>query len=877
MPAIIPKGPNPPGVKVAQEGIKMFGAYVVNASTSIGWGGQGGSMQFELVEDPDNGVTINMPDVGTPVGFKYGTFEAGGIFQRHTYSESISGGRKYNIVLESPAKMLDGVQCIIEQFLGLTDFFARDANQGFYSTNLGPRGPQNNMFYGDIENVYNLFGYYENPSVGGVYGGSNFNDSGMEVTLILNALDALANGSSRSPYSGPINLNSNYFDLDVSELLGVVNAIWGGGGLTYRLNGRYKSVNQVASEICDAVQYDYFWDIQGKDSRTRREGRGKDGGFVLEGKPGKNPIIKLRIVNKQKQPKENAIKDFIEDGKKSETIVSYSHGKELGDAFTQKVIFGGARTRYQSIPLAACDPIIGKLNGGGYRLAGVGAGAFHAAPNNLVALNLDGIWGGPVYFASLFEIRMALGGRSPWNNFKTFETLAGTEKNGYNNIFTSPWTGTGGVTKDVLNLLVAGAGNNFDATLTNANVWYKDFLKSMNQLGDRIFSAVSGFANNFYCQQYMTPLGGEFTQRNQMEYLPPGEFSPRRSWEVSGSAYVQNPMSFDIAMMDGESKQKSLAGWPLALNYDYSGLGSDYAAGATDFAGTIVSTKGSPDSEMYWDGSNHWVAFNAGTKVKVWDFITTPDFGLTVLASYFFGINIPPDFYFTPNFQGALQFAIPPDAVVPSRFGIPQESTRYNYGPWVTVARKYSPEGKAVVEGVESLRPEKYGGYHNLAQVGAIFATVGAGQMKFDETGSVTVVGKPEGNIGERFAGGGPYLTNVDFSISVDSGITTTYKFNTWTAQFGKLAKYNIDRISKIGKAAWDFAKKQRDKIEKKPLPAFRFEKMDLKDAKKKMKPDVNAINFGLKGGVPKPPKGLGIPGGGKINPNPNADMGAFN
>ena len=53
------------GTPKSQEGIKMFGAYVLNASTSIGWGGQGGSMQFELVEDPDNGVTIDMPDIGT--------------------------------------------------------------------------------------------------------------------------------------------------------------------------------------------------------------------------------------------------------------------------------------------------------------------------------------------------------------------------------------------------------------------------------------------------------------------------------------------------------------------------------------------------------------------------------------------------------------------------------------------------------------------------------------------------------------------------------------------------------------------------------------------------------------------------------------------
>ena len=52
-------------------------------------------------------------------------------------------------------------------------------------------------------------------------------------------------------------------------------------------------------------------------------------------------------------------------------------------------------------------------------------------------------------------------------------------------------------------------------------------------------------------------------------------------------------------------------------------------------------------------------------------------------------------------------------------------------------------------------------------------------------------------------------MTNLDIGIS-DGGIKTTYKFSTWTPTFGKLNKYNADRIARINKASIKFAKETR-------------------------------------------------------------------
>ena len=57
----------------------IFGLKVVNASCSVTWGGQGGTLQLTLVED---GSSPNFPELGTACAFSFGAFYFAGIFQR---------------------------------------------------------------------------------------------------------------------------------------------------------------------------------------------------------------------------------------------------------------------------------------------------------------------------------------------------------------------------------------------------------------------------------------------------------------------------------------------------------------------------------------------------------------------------------------------------------------------------------------------------------------------------------------------------------------------------------------------------------------------------------------------------------------------------
>jgi hypothetical protein len=937
-----------------------FGAYVSSLSVSLGWGGQGGAMQLKLVEDPPNGKVINLPAIGTAVYFRYEGFYFAGVLQRWTYNESISG-RTYDVIIESPAKLMDGVQVIIENFNGATDYWAytEQCSIDEYTTNVTSSGggtgdggtvgggsPSPNLLYGDpVYNVYNVFGYYENPEFGTGgqyvnYGQSNFNSAGLQVSKILDGLSAISQrqkenfkgpirfgtgktGNSSSGSGGGLGGGSNSgsddyseYELDITEL-NELNAA--GTFADYRLKGPVKSVNTILSEMADLFQFDYYYTIIEDTSGTGDPNPETNGAGSIT-----NPIIKVKVLDRSEPPQSGKVAEFIQEKKDSGTLISSQIGFEFGDTVTQKIVWGGNRSRYLKLRNTQASgisqsTIFGRkpTNAQGIRPLNIGppiTTVHDENPFQTFEIFIEGkdivpgqqpvetLATGEIYSwqTSPFEMRMALGGKECWEAFKTFQTLVGEEidrrglaqglfepfpplfdeqiftrePNGFNRTIgpltkfdtqkVAPWAAAFDNTNNILTLIAEGVeAAAVDATLSNPDIAAKRVAKERERQVDRLYSAIANVAKASYGQEYLILLPNERPEPQYNYYLPDGEYTYLKTWDVASSAFDSRPVTFDIQTWDGLGRVKGMPGYPfVGKNFwsndqnpsyfnpldwsapfafpDFSAFGKDFAWGIDhedgslcNYEGFIFTTKGGPDTESFWnDTFGSWFVLYKTTQVRLFDSITTPDFGLTVLAKLAFNADIPPSVYIPIN-KSDLQIPIPPDITPPRLFGVPQESTRFRWGPWVTKPESagFSNNGKAQTEEKESLKPEVFGSIAELRAIGELEASVGESTMQTVESGYVEVAGAPEYNLGERFADSGPYVSNMDISVDVSGGVKTTYKLNTWTPEFGTMNKYNINRIGDIKKRAFEYAKKQSGLIDRRPFPQIEFTKTNFQDS----------------------------------------------
>jgi len=754
----------------------LFGFKVVSISASMGWGGQGGSCSLSLVDEGQGRSSI--PKTGTAVGFKYEQFFFGGILQRWTYKESQSG-RFYDIVLESPAKLLDGVQVILDQF-----------DSGYRED-----GSLNTLTGSMARNVWNPFAEFENFNYGGLYGASNVNSAGMPVGNLLAKLNLFGTGAGN--FGGKLKFGESEYLVDFSEIESAVAS----RAQFYRVKGPVQSLNGILQDLAEVCQVDYFVDLV--------DAAGAGNG------PMGDPTIKVRVADKAFVAS-GVVESYVDSVKNTGVVVSASLGEELQDASSTKVIIGGPASRYYDAPVATSLPIWDILgNNAAYVLGSGISSTQYANPNSQVPIRV----GGASYTATVFELRMALGGMESWETFKIFQTMAGLEPNGFS-LQTLPCVGNAQANTTILNLLTNGRADALDLALTDPTKLNKSYLAALKSYGQEIYNAVNKTATTYYGQMFMLPLpyepGGI---DNNLKFISE-DVQYQASWENAASAWTSFKPIVDWNFYDGDGKLLGVSTFPISTNIDYSPLGSDYA---TTAGGAIATTKGGPEKDIFWIGSVPYCAAKSGAQLRQYDSITTPDFGITVLAAMFFGITIPPNAYISPGKQ-SVQVMIPPAVVLPTSIGVPQESKRYTWGPWYGTS---SDNGRAEVEVDGSLRPETFGSVALMDSAG--FASVFAGLAKMEsvESGAVELAEVPQFNMGDRFASAGPYVTSMDISIGID-GCKTNYKFNTWTPNFGKMAKYNIDRISRINKASIAFMKTERGKVNNRPGKKFEFKKTDF-------------------------------------------------
>ena len=757
----------------------MFGAYISNVSSSVSWG-DNATCTITIVEDEENGVFARIPSPGTPASIQLGSFYFGGILQRWTYQESLSG-RTYDVILESPAKLLDGVQIILGEFNGS---IVGEGNR--YQPYAG------GIFTNQLQNIYNVFGYFENPAIGdGGYGSSYYNSAGMPARKVLDTIQLLASGGGGA-FGNKMNLGGYFYSLDLGELKSYISD-------NFRLAGPVQSLSSIIQECCDLAGLDYMVEQR-------------------------NRVIRIRTISRGSVSNPNAVSNLVNSWTNSGILISKQIGNEFSAPVTQKLVVGGRVSRLLVNSAKDTYPVWGKKANSEY-VFGLGnpTPMVYSTPSALVPILLDEYTGSTGYTATIMELRMATGGKDTWETFKAFETMYGVERNGYNNPASSPWYSKIGADINIFNALSDGTFTSFDLENTSFLTAEKRNSGYLNAVNDKIWAAVNRVASEFYGQVFLLKLdtyepGGE---SGNVRWVT-DEYVKQHVWDIADSAFDPRPLFTDPSFYDNEGRVRGGCAWPQSANFDYSALGSDWT---TTPDGGIATTKGGPDKEIYYIDDEPYVIVRSGGTVLSYDGITTPDFGLSVLVWYFTNQFIHPAFYMTSGANN-VQISIPPLPVPPFSFGVPQQSTTYCWGPWWAWSGSGSSVGLSECEFDADLRPEVFGSASALDQAGFAAATAGLARTSSQETGQVELVGLPFANIGDML-GGGPYINSISINVGVDQ-ISTTYSFSSWTPEFGKLSQVNIARMKKIRKGALALVQSNRSKITRQPFPKRPFNKSSM-------------------------------------------------
>jgi len=794
-----------------------------------------GSIEYDMVD--------GFPEVGTCCQFKFEGFEFVGILQRYNYNQSLSGNL-YDVTFESPSKALDGVQVILDKFEG-TVF--TEANR--YVPSEGEN------FTSQIRNVYNPFGLKENYAFGGLFGGSGRNEFGFDAKELLGLIESISRSEftftnpSGNPDSdtytnddddevigGPIHFGESQFVIDFDILASLLPDF-------LRIKGDFMSINAIVQECTDMILHDYVTYIK---PTTTRVQTGTTGGFnptptftqevqngvtlpTLDGDDNvTGPVISFKYLDKKPQPQPNIVETLVNQ-KKGTTLISATNGKELADAVTQKLIIGGDATRVWHAGMQYMIPVYGKDHQGAW-LTGNG---FDDQSDVPVCLD-----NGSIYLSKIIELRAALSGFKTWCWYHVVGKAYGYT-NVNNPIFSQFARMTTSIFSSMSNNALSpfGIAAGFDGSLAQAAA-QQDALDGIQGRSDgsQIFDAVLNTAQNYYGKTYFVLLpvepGGI---DNNIRFT---EQKSESAWQMADSGWDPTFTIKDIDAYDDEGRLKACAGYfpsysagSKQFDRDFSEIENPlpYVSPAADLVGATNITV---DKQIYWRENPYFQSNNNPyddvsamvhvTVPRVFEYVidqsmstavSGPRAGVDGVFNAIAGGTSNPQLAqlagstqwssYSQGFSnyatlenGVLALKFMPRAVRPFEISLPQSSTRYTWGPWY---RYSAHRGKAEVEQSDQLRPEVFGSAALMDDSAFALAGAAVADMYQSESGTIEVAEFPQYNFAERFNTNGPYITKMSVKVGT-SGITTNYEFSTWTRKFGKIAKYNVDRIAAINK-----------------------------------------------------------------------------
>jgi hypothetical protein len=331
--------------------------------------------------------------INTPVYFKMGDFNFGGVVQ--SWSSSLnSGGESYTVIINGFESILSNCYIILDNFAGAV--YSRSSSATADNTFAGPRNyvGREGVRYdgiiseGNMPNVFNVYGFLESLGKGG-FGGARITKDGISANKIVDALSVLT--SSIGVNSGPTffsdtqSTSSNYKDFGAKSAFSpfgrilvktmqeldtytpITNAFARFGVIPptalyahtqnssipddeycqflldlsdlprlpddYRISGPVISIIDLINQITEESGYDYHISFY----PTSKNG-------ILYN------VIKVHTIQRLSQPRTNEIENTIKQLQcQGYPISSVNFGKERNETQARQMIVGGKQQRlYQA-------------------------------------------------------------------------------------------------------------------------------------------------------------------------------------------------------------------------------------------------------------------------------------------------------------------------------------------------------------------------------------------------------------------------------------------------------------------------------------------------------------------------------------------------
>ena len=772
----------------------FLGSSIRSFNATLGWSNQASQLNVSLADDNVNGDSFSPRNPGDPVSFTYAGWNFNGLFQSYKTTEGPNGNPLFEVTVVDPREILEGVQLILDGYNGIT--------------------------YG-VPNILNVYGFLEAVS----FGNAHVNEGGMPWQKVRDTVALLTSLAQIGTYGGPIRfMNSNY-KVNLNSLPAIPSH--------YRIAGGNVTLMEFIVDVCEAGGCEFF--------------------ITMDEITTGNFEITVHVVNRRVYLQTlGSIHSFV--GQTS-GVANKEYGLELINNTTGKFVVGG---NIESVYLQFSDA--GESNDytddtiwpfWGFNVFGdvvLGTGDYNTNEHKFTldyrGINIFGV--GAEYPTDIGEMRAALDSYESWLFYLMIKDTDSTSPQ-YQRYSKLGMISTIG--NNIFNIF--DAAPNFGALKAITPLQLSPLTQKQAKLARRIgsdpneenvarlYDYVRTYASEYYGRKFMVRIPFIFTSvedetaniRLSQEPTDTG-FLDESQWD---SAIGLNLLPLDInRLTTQEGKIEAYVRFLNAPNLNLAYLSQDDYV-LSDDASTVfvkcrvypgvvyINTEArfSPRAVIELSGPVRKITDDLSRQLfdgQIFQYIykiLTDDAAATGTNKYgtrgltnaqrrgkvvevrdsIFGHG-GSDFLFLGQ-EGL--------AVIPDLAGLPLRNNQLTYGPWYG----YGLNGKMEFERDDSLVPWNYGGFTVMDAVGEAKVTESLINQQFSETGTVEFPDVPTVRLGNALVNAGPLVTDVSVNIS-EGGATTTYRMQL-SPRFGRFARANAERLTRLAKTAQRFRRLFRE------------------------------------------------------------------